>query len=320
MGIFNKKKTTQAEAENVAVSLEQTKKKAGSVKVGANFMQEKYDSIMAEEVAISTEIRNIQKNFSEVTEEVGNLSSIIIASHQSIDETGEIANSFQTVKEEIAAAVSDAKTEIDTLKESSNQAISSYQTMKQTFASLQESVDEIKQCMTGIIGVANQTNLLSLNASIEAARAGEAGKGFAIVAEQVRQLSDEIKKLTSDVEQSIAGIESSTAELNESIIVSRTAVEASGANVDVTYELVDKVNETAGKINEVYDTLCESVDNSKKCVKNIEEYMESSKSSYDRVAQCIEEINTHENKKGVMYEDLYNVLQQLEPIAESINK
>lgn len=318
MGIFNKKKTAQTEAANVAASLEQTKKKVGSVKVGASFMQEKYESIMAEEVAISTEIRNIQKNFSEVTEEVDNLSSIIIASHQSIDETGEIANNFQTVKEEIAVAVAEAKTEIDTLKESSNQAISSYQTMKQTFASLQESVDEIKQCMTGIIGVANQTNLLSLNASIEAARAGEAGKGFAIVAEQVRQLSDEIKKLTNDVEQSIAGIESSTAELNESIIISRTAVEASGANVDITYELVDKVNETAGKINEVYDTLCESVDNSKKCVKNIEDYMENSRSSYDRVAQCIDEINTHENKKGVMYEDLYNVLQQLEPIADKI--
>ena len=319
MGMFKKKKTAQSETENVVASLEQAKKKSSSVKIGAGFMQEKYDCILAEEVAISTEIRNIQKNFAEVTEEVDSLSSIIIASKQSIDDTSEIAGNFKTVKEEIEGAVSEAKAEIDTLKESSNQAIASYETMKQTFASLQVSIDEIKHCMISIIAVANQTNLLSLNASIEAARAGEAGRGFAIVADQVRQLSDEIKKLTGDVESSIAGVETTTAELSESIITSRKAVEASGANVDITYELVDKVQLTAGKINEVYDTLCESVDNSKKCVGNIEEYMESSRSSYDRVADCIEEINTHENKKGVMYEDLYNVLQQLEPISDSIN-
>ena len=113
---------------------------------------------------------------------------------------------IKVTKDDIINAVSDAKTEIDNLKTSSNQAVSSYETMNQTFASLQEAVNEIKQCMTGIVAVANQTNLLSLNASIEAARAGEAGRGFAIVADQVRLLSDEIKTPEKKKKAIIIGI------------------------------------------------------------------------------------------------------------------
>jgi len=319
MGLFGKNKGATQDTEAIDV-VKQFKETAAPIKSSAQQMKKKYEEIVKEEFGINSEIDKIHQNFSAVVSDVDSLSDMIDASQRSIMETTTIASNFQTVKDDIINAVSDAKTEIDNLKLSSNQAISSYDTMNQTFASLQEAVNEIKQCMTGIVAIANQTNLLSLNASIEAARAGEAGRGFAIVADQVRVLSDEIKKLTGDVERSITSVENSTVELNDSIHASKEAVEKSGANVDITYTLVDKVKTTAAGINDVYNSLCVSVEESQMNVKSIEDSVAHSRTSYDKVSASLDTINSHVSKKDDMYKDLCKSIDDIIPIAEQLTK
>ena len=65
---------------------------------------------------------------------------------------------------------------------------------------INESTKKITNIITVIREIADQTNLLSLNAAIEAARAGEQGRGFAVVADEVRKLADKVTKATRDVE------------------------------------------------------------------------------------------------------------------------
>jgi methyl-accepting chemotaxis protein WspA len=76
---------------------------------------------------------------------------------------------------------------------------------------LSEKANNINQVVTTITKVADQTNLLSLNAAIEAEKAGEAGRGFSVVATEIRRLADQTAVATYDIEQTVKEIQSAVA-------------------------------------------------------------------------------------------------------------
>ncbi len=318
MGLFKKKQVIAQSNSVKTVPMDELKEKITPIMEGSTLIGNKYDEMLSEETVINGELGSICDNLGEINNSVEGLSSLVETSQAALLKTAEAALNFNDAKLAIIDSVEDAKIEITNLKESSDQVVASFNEMHETFLTLQKSVADIRACMKGITDIANQTNLLSLNASIEAARAGEAGRGFAIVADQVRVLSDEIKKLTANIAESVNNVEKDTQGLNQSIATSESAFEASNANVASAYSIVEKVQTLATSMDASCDDLTSSLAQSKQAVEGISVLTESSQSCYGNVSGSVSVISACQNNKNALYDEMRDAILDVIPRTEEL--
>ena len=120
---------------------------------------------------------------------------------------------------------------------------------------IEDSVEASMGIITSIQGIANQTNLLSLNASIEAARAGEAGKGFAVVAGEVQNLSNSTKETTNQIADILGGMNDSVNNMIEMINRMSENVTDENAEMEEIDATIEGLNQTAEDIAKMAETL-----------------------------------------------------------------
>ncbi len=124
--------------------------------------------------------------------------------------------------------------------------------LKNDIQVLSEQSLSINQIMGVISDIADQTNLLALNAAIEAARAGEAGRGFAVVADEVRKLAEKTMTSTHDVGNVITAIQQSTdksvKQVEEAVQIIGEATELAGKSGEALQQIVDMADSTADQV------------------------------------------------------------------------
>ena len=127
--------------------------------------------------------------------------------------------------------------------------------LKEDMADLEEHATSINRIMGVISDIADQTNLLALNAAIEAARAGEAGRGFAVVADEVRKLAEKTMASTTDVGNAIKAIQGSAsksiAQVDKAVTVIEQATEYAEKSGEALQEIVAMADQTADQVRAI---------------------------------------------------------------------
>lgn len=279
-------------------------------------LQEYRNDLVQSEVASLHELSMVNKSFSNVLRDSDNLRGSLQDFEHTFSSISTVSGEFASVKNNIFQSVARAQGEVEELKNSSLLVESYFDEMQSTFEAFQLSLAEIKKCMSKIVAIADQTNILSLNASIEAARAGEQGKGFAVVADEVKSLSDEIKNLVDMVGVSIGDVEEGTDKLSESIHTSHQALGQSLSKVEVTYEMFDSITQAAEGAESVQKEISLVIDDSKNRLQALSGFFEQLKKQYEKVMQHIGQVSKMGTTKSAMYEDIDNMMAQIPPVIK----
>ncbi len=274
------------------------------------------EDLVKKEVASLQELSLIGSSFDDVLDEADAFQERLADFGNNLSGINQVAGRFGDVKEEIAKTVECAQDGVNGLKESSVQVETYFSELEKTFRGFQTAVAQIKECTDKIEAIADQTNILAVNASIEAARAGQHGKGFAVVAVEVRKLADEIKELVGAVSSNITDVEHSTDELSTGLSVSQQALEESISRSNETHALFDSITQAADGATTVQSEISGVIDDSRSALQALCGFFDGIKGRYQEVICHIDNASSLCTTKSAMFEDVDNMLSQIPPIIK----
>lgn len=219
------------------------------------------------------------KNQAEVTASVDdNVNNI----NMMLKQTGDEADGLSDAADDMLGTGREVDNSLKNLYNSNEEVLDAIERIRKQTSETDISVDKIKEAVNLIASIAEETNLLSLNASIEAARAGESGKGFAVVAVEISKLAEQSNAASADIEKMIMDLGKNSERTVETMEMVQDAINRQSDDMNNTRKIFEKVKD---RINLVA-----------KGVANIREATERLEGETTYIAEDINGLNAAANK------------------------
>lgn len=231
----------------------------------------------------------------------------------------EITASLQQIdaqSEEAAELAEEGVREADRAVGHIRKATDSTSTVAERIASLEASMAEVGEIIEMIADIADQTNMLPLNANIEAARAGDAGEGFAVVANEVKSLAEESQESADEIADIVETVQNQTDELVESIHDANADVEEGAEAVEEVGNHLETIEQRVGETSEGVAEISDAVESQADNAEEVSAVIDDAAGLTEEMTASVQQISSGIDEQADAMDEVARRAQQLSAMSE----